>query len=193
MNFRLRDRPAGPQEIEIAALVGLADVLGEHRAVAARIFRRRRLPGGLAAGQFLVADVQMDAALVDVDLDLVAGLHEGERAADEAFRRDMQDAGAVAGAAHAAVGDADHVAHALPQQPLGDRQHAPFRHAGAALRAGVLQHQDMVGRDVEIVALDLAHHVVVVLEGDRLAAMLEEALVGGGRLDDAAVAARGCP
>ena len=71
-------------------------------------------------------------------------------------------------------------------QLLRDRQHAPFRHAGAALGAGVLEHQHVVGRDVEIVALDLARHVVVVLERDRLAAMLEEALVGGRRLHHAA-------
>ena len=32
----------------------------------------------------------------------------------------------------------------------------------------------MVGRDIEIVALDLARHVVVILERDRLAAMLAE-------------------
>ena len=49
------------------------------------------------------------------------------------------------------------------------------------------KHQDMVGRDVEIVAFDLAHHVVIVLEGDHFAAVLEEALVGGRRLDDAAL------
>src|SRR4029079_14716266 len=102
------------EEIEVAALVSLADVLGEHRAVAARIFRRRLLPGGLAARHLRVADMQMDRPLVDVDLDLVAGLHEVERTADEALRRNMQDAGAVARAAHAAVGNADHVAHALP-------------------------------------------------------------------------------
>ena len=69
---------------------------------------------------------------------------------------------------------------------LRDRQHAPLRHAGAALRAGVLQHQDVVGRDVEIVALDLARHVVVVLERERRAAVLEQALLGRRRLDDAA-------
>ena len=45
----------------------------------------------------------------------------------------------------------------------------------------------MVGRDVEIVALDFAHHVVVVLERDDLAAVLEEALIGRSRLDGAAV------
>ncbi len=42
------------------------------------------------------------------------------------------------------------------------------------------------GRDVEIVALDLARHVVVVLERDHLAAMLAQALLGGGRLHHAA-------
>ncbi len=77
--------------------------------------------------------------------------------------------------------------NALPQQPFRDRQHAPFRHAGTAFRAGIFQHQDVVGRDIEIVALDLAHHVVVVLKRNGLAALLEEALVGGGRLDDAAI------
>ena len=36
-----------------------------------------------------------------------------------------------------------------------------------------LQHQNVVGCNVEVVAVDLARHVVVVLEGDHLAAMLE--------------------
>src|SRR3954462_13970420 len=116
MNLRLGHGGLSLQEIEVAALIGLADVLGEHRAVAARVFRWRLFPGGLATGHLGVADVQMDRALVDVDLDLVAGLHEIERTADEALRRDVQDAGAVAGAAHASVGDADHVADTLPQQ-----------------------------------------------------------------------------
>src|SRR5438876_410382 len=92
MNLRLGHRRLALEKIEVAALVGLADVLGEHRAVAARVFRRRLFPGSLAAGQLAVADVQMDRALVDVDLDLVAGLHEVERAADKALRRDVQNA-----------------------------------------------------------------------------------------------------
>ena len=33
--------------------------------------------------------MKMDAARDDVDLDMVAGLDEGERAADEALRRDV--------------------------------------------------------------------------------------------------------
>jgi hypothetical protein len=109
----------------------------------------------------------MDTARRHVDLDGVAGAHECQRPADEAFRRHMQDAGAVAGAAHASVRDAHHVAHARLNQFLGDRKHAPFRHAWAALGAGILEHDDVVGRDREIVALHLARHVVVILEGER--------------------------
>src|SRR5438874_9622983 len=87
MDLRLHHRAGGAKEIEVAAFVGLADVLGKHRAVAARIARGRGLPGGAASSKLRIADVQMDAARGDVDLDLVAGLHHGERAADEALRR----------------------------------------------------------------------------------------------------------
>ena len=97
-----------------------------------------------------VAQMHVDRALRHIDRDGVAGAHRGERAADLRFRRDMQDAGAIAGAAHARIGDAQHVAHALLQQLLRDRQHAPFRHARPALRAGIAQHHDVVGRDIEI-------------------------------------------
>src|SRR5689334_20010421 len=96
VNFGLRHHGLALQEIEIAALVGLADVLGEHRAIAARVFGGRRRPGGLPAGEFGVADMQMDHPLVDVDLDLVAGLHESQRTADEALRRHVENARAVA-------------------------------------------------------------------------------------------------
>src|SRR6202034_3040624 len=89
------------EKIKIAALVGLADMLGIHRAVAAQKVRRRWCPGGATACQFLIADVKMDFSRRDIDLDLVAGLHQRERAADKTFGRDVQDAGAVAGAAHA--------------------------------------------------------------------------------------------
>src|ERR1035441_5079060 len=112
MNFRFRNRTAGLKKIEIAALVGLPDMLGIKRAVAARIARRRLLPRGAAAAHLVVAHMQMDAARGHIDLDLVAGLHEGKRAADEAFRRDVKNTGAVAGAAHARVGDTQHVVYA---------------------------------------------------------------------------------
>ena len=95
--------------------------------------------------------------------------HEGKRAADETLGRHVQNAGAVAGAAHARIGNTQHVAHALRHQLLRNRQHAPLRHARPALRTAVLEHENVVGRDVEVVTFDLACHVVVVLEGDHLA------------------------
>jgi len=61
--------------------------------------------------------------------------------------------------------DADHVTHPGSHQLLRNREHAPFRHAGPALGTGVLEHQDVVRRNREIITLDLARHVVVILEG----------------------------
>src|SRR3712207_8447900 len=59
---RLADRQAelGLQEVEVAALVRLADVPVEHPAVAAAEARRRRRPGGAAAGQLLLRDAHAD-------------------------------------------------------------------------------------------------------------------------------------
>src|SRR6516162_361550 len=88
---RLHARAARLKKIEIAAFVGLADVLGIKRTVTARVARRRRLPGGAAARELLFGNMQMNAARRHVHLNLVAGLNEGERAADEAFRRHVQD------------------------------------------------------------------------------------------------------
>jgi hypothetical protein len=75
------------EKIEIAALVGLADMLGIHRAVAARVSAAAAASRRRGGAQLLVADVQMDAAGGDVELDLVAVLHQSQRAADKGFRR----------------------------------------------------------------------------------------------------------
>src|SRR5712692_5375374 len=101
---------SGPgQEPEIAALVGLGHVLAVQRAVAALEPRRWRLPGGAPAGELIVIHFQAQRPLRHVESDQVTGAHQGERAADERLGRHMQDARAVAGAAHPRVGDADHV------------------------------------------------------------------------------------
>src|SRR5439155_23251876 len=134
------------------------------------------IPGSTAAIDLFLDDVEMDAPRRHVQLDRVAGFYEGQWATDKTFRRHMQDAGAVARPAHASVRDAHHVAHARLHQFFWNRQHAPFRHTGPALRPGVLEHDDMVGRGGKIVTLDLARHVVVVLERERGPAMFEKAL-----------------
>src|ERR1700686_2574233 len=103
MNLRLGGTLRSSEKIEIAALVGPADVVGIHRAVAAQKVRRRRSPGCAAARELFITDVKVYFSPRDVDLDLVAGLHQSEWTADITFRRDVQDARAVAGAAHARV------------------------------------------------------------------------------------------
>src|SRR3954463_15703716 len=110
VNFRFGNLPRAGEEIEVAAFVGLADMSGEHGPVAAQVAWWRRLPGRLATSEFFLADIQMDAARRHVDLDGIPGAHECQRSADEALRRHVKNAGAVAGAAHASVRDPHHVA-----------------------------------------------------------------------------------
>src|SRR3712207_7395565 len=55
-------------------------------------------------------------------------LDERQRTTDVRLRRHVQHAGAVAGPAHARVGDAHHVAHALLEDLLRYRQLPPFGH-----------------------------------------------------------------
>ena len=93
------------EEIEVAALVGLRDVLLVERAEAALVARRRRLPRGAAARELGVAHLELELARRHVELDQVAVPHERERTADERLRRDVQHARAVARAAHPRVGD----------------------------------------------------------------------------------------
>src|SRR5216684_2866429 len=103
INRRLADRraEAGFEEIEIAAFVGLLDVLREHPAISAFEAALRLLPFGAAFGKLGFRDIEIDGACADIKGDAVAGSHQSERSADIGFRRHMQDAGAVARAAHA--------------------------------------------------------------------------------------------
>src|SRR5437660_5433642 len=81
---RLVDRLAksGLQKIEVAAFIGLLDVAGEHPAIAALVTRLRRLPCGAALCELSLRHIEVDGAGVDVERDLVAGSHQGQRPAD---------------------------------------------------------------------------------------------------------------
>src|SRR5215471_2772021 len=70
VDFRLGNLPLAGQEIEIAAFVGLADMGGEHGAVAAKVARRGLFPGR-AAVELLLCDVQVDAPRRHVHLDRI--------------------------------------------------------------------------------------------------------------------------
>src|SRR5438552_15164391 len=74
------------EEIEIAALVGLRDVLEVELAETARVARCRRLPGGAAARELVRIDEKLQLSRRHVERDAVAVADEGERAADEGLR-----------------------------------------------------------------------------------------------------------
>src|SRR5258706_14164259 len=108
MDLGLGNRRRAFQEIEIAALIGLADVAREDGAVAARELRLGLAPRALAPGELRGVDLEIELALLDIELDQVAVLHQGKRAADERFRRDGQNAGTRARAAQARIANAHH-------------------------------------------------------------------------------------
>ena len=59
-------------------------------------FVRRHLPGGAAAGEFVVGEVDVDGVLFGVDGDLVAVADQGDGAAFLGFGGDVADDEAVA-------------------------------------------------------------------------------------------------
>ena len=126
------------------ALEALLRELGQH---AARVARRRLLPGGAAARQFGVVDVQLQQQLVGVDGDRVAFVHQRDLAAVVGLGRHVADHHAPGAAGEAAVGDQAHaLAQALADQRAGGRQH--LGHARAALGAQVAQHHHVAGDDL---------------------------------------------
>jgi hypothetical protein len=112
MNFRFRDRSGAFQEIEVAAFVSLLDVLHEELAVTAGINSLFRAPSRAAPAQFLCAHAHVQLAGRDVEFDDIAFLQQRERPTDKGLGGDVQNAGAVASAAHTRVGNTDHVADA---------------------------------------------------------------------------------
>ena len=62
--------------------------------------------------QLRLVDEQVEPPRRDVEPDHVAVLHQRERTADRGLGGDMQDDRAEGGAAHAGVGDPDHVVDA---------------------------------------------------------------------------------
>ena len=88
----------------------------------------------------LLRQVDVERALLAVELDDVAVAQQRDRAADCGFRADMADAEAARAAGEAAVGDQrDLAAHALAVERRGGREH--LAHAGTAVRALVADDQ----------------------------------------------------
>ena len=113
--------------------------------------------------------------------------HQAERAAGGAVRRHMQHDGAEGRAAHARVGNAHHVLDAFGRELLRDRQIAGLRHRGGRMRAGILQHQNILRLDVELGIVDARGEIGERGKHHRPALELEQIGVGGRALEDRAL------
>ena len=162
----------------------LGHVLHVELAVAAGIAVGLGLPGGTAGGELFIRDEHVNRPPLEVQADEVTGFDQGQRAAHGGFRRHVQHAGAVAGAAHAGIAHAHHVAHAFFEQLLRHRQHAPLRHAGSAHGPGAAQHQDGVLGHIKIGIVEALLEVVVIIEHKRRAGVLEQGRIHDRRVFD---------
>ncbi len=119
--------------------------------------RRWRLVLGDPLGDLLVGEVDVDAAVVDVDGDLIALPDRRDRAALGRLGGDVADHQAAGGAGEAAVGDhRDALTQALADDRRGDLKH--LAHAGAADGALVADHDDVTG--IDLLILDRAEAIL---------------------------------
>ena len=102
----------------------------------------------------------------------------------------MQDHRAVRRAAHARVGNTDHVLDALLEELLRNGRGAPLGHAGRSLGSDALQHEHGAFVHGEIRVVDPRVQIRVVLEDDGAAAVGQELLRGRRLLEHGAVGAQ---
>ena len=74
------------EEIKVAALIGLGDVLGVHALVTTFGWFGERWCSGAAFLNFFIAHMPVDGSLGNIDLDLIARLDECEGATPPRFR-----------------------------------------------------------------------------------------------------------
>jgi hypothetical protein len=77
------------QEVEVAALVGLQDMLGVEALIAAKRDRITRWGSGGPTSQLLFVDQQIQCAGDGVEHDLIAVTDESDRTANGRFRSDV--------------------------------------------------------------------------------------------------------
>ena len=95
----------------------------------------------------------------------------GQRSTDRGFGRHVDHDGASCRSADPRIADAHHIADALLQQFLWQRQKSPFRHARCAKWPGVAHNQHVVRVDVEVRIVDVVFHIVVILKHEGAAAV----------------------
>ena len=141
-----------------------------------------RLVGGDAGGDLLVGELDVEAALADVDRDHVAVANGGDRAALDRLGRDVADHEPARGAGEAPVGEqGDVLTEPLADDRGGDLEH--LAHPRPAGRALVADHDHVAG--VDPLGLDGREAVLLGLEDARRAGLAHA--LGAGDLDHGAV------
>ena len=165
-------RASTPEEIEFlktARLRLLESVTAPSEAVetslhvlrqqAVRVARLRRLPLLAPRRELLRRHVELQQALLRVDGDRVALLHERDRAADVGLGRDVADHHAPGAAGEAPVGEqADRFAEALADERRGRREH--LLHAGPALRPFVADDEHVARLDLRCAMIAFMQRVL---------------------------------
>src|SRR6185437_5501637 len=172
---------------EVAALVSLEHVFLKQSGVAARrccTQRWRRLPLRKTALELRVFDQKLELARLDIESYPVAGLHRRERAAYGRLRRDVQDNRAKSRAAHARVGDSQHVCDTLPGQLHRNRKIACLGHSWRSLWSGVAQNKNVLWMYIEIRLVDTRSHIFDRVEYDGTAGVAQQVRRSCRVLDD---------
>ena len=163
-----RPAPSVPQNSSDWSLTQEVEVTSELRPEDSLRIQPRVAPRGRCGSgrdlstpplQVRLGQQHVEASLLHADSNPVTRPHQSERSADRAFRRDVEDDRAEGCTAHARVGDPDHVLHARPRKLGGYRQVARFGHPGAN-RPRILQHQRIVGMNVQIRIVDAGREIV---------------------------------
>src|SRR5690606_7392960 len=164
------------------ARAGRADLLGILAQHPGLVRIGRRLPGLAPPHQLRLGHLQVERALLRIDGDDVAVLHQRDRSARRRLRPHMADAEAAGAAREAPVGDERHlVAHALAVEAGRGRQH--LTHARAALGALVADDENLA-----FLVLAVLHRAEAVLLAVEHASRTAELQLGKAcDLDDGAV------
>ena len=119
-----------------------------------------------------------------VDLDLVAGFQQADSATGGSLRGDVADRNARSAARETPVGnECAAFAQAQAFQVRGGVQH--FLHAGAALRALILNHHNIAG--FHVLRQNLKHGFILRLNHECLTHEVEKFFINAGGFDDRTV------
>lgn len=121
MHKTLPSQAYSTQKIEIAAFVGLQNMLREQPAIAALVMDARWRQSGQPARDLSGLDEEIEAAMRHVQLDEIASTYGRQRAASRRLWRGVHDHSAKRCAAHARIADPYHITDALLQELLRQR------------------------------------------------------------------------